>query len=117
MNERHDRKSHLFYPEDASKQRWDILISILLIFTCIYTPIVIAFHEEPEDGSLDFCMVSNMVVDIFFGLDILIVFFSAFYDEDFNIIDDMKDIARFYIIGWFFFDVLAIVPFDKFKFA
>lgn len=53
-----------------------------------------------------------MVIDVCFGLDIIVVFFSAFYDEDFYIIDNLKDIARYYLFGWFLLDILAIVPFD-----
>ena len=29
-------------------------------------------------------------------------------------VDDIKDIARNYIFGWFLIDLVAIVPFDKF---
>lgn len=113
MNEREDRKWYLLYPEDVWKQRWESYMTLLLVFTCTTTPLIIAFHQEPEDGSYDSWMVINMVVDSFFAIDIIVVFFSAFYDEDFYIIDDMKDIARFYLLGWFTLDVLAITPFDK----
>lgn len=54
-----------------------------------------------------------MVVDIIFGFDILIIFFSAFYDEEFQLIDNFNGIARNYIFGWFFFDLLAIMPFEE----
>ena len=74
----------------------------------------ISFHDEPDEG-MDAWMLSNIIVDIFFGIDILIVFFSAFFDDDFYIVDELKDIARFYILGWFFLDVLAITPFDVFQ--
>ena len=56
--------------------------------------------------------VINLVVDICFAIDIFVVFLSAFYDHDFQIIDNAADIARNYIFGWFFLDVLAITPFD-----
>lgn len=45
----------------------------------------------------------------------MVVFFSAFYDDDFYLIDNLKDIARHYIMGWFLLDVLAIIPFDQFN--
>lgn len=56
----------------------------------------------------------NLIVDVFFGIDIIVIYFSAFYDDDFVIIDNLKDIARNYIIGWFLLDLMAITPFDEF---
>lgn len=112
MHERENRKWYLFYPEDKNKQRWDMLMTWCLIFTCCSTPLFISFHEDgPTISNWE---VVNIVVDAFFAIDIVVVFFSAFHDEDFQITDDLSDIARNYIIGWFFLDALAITPFDKF---
>ena len=54
----------------------------------------------------------NLIVDVFFGLDIIVIFFSAFLDSEFLLIDDIKDIARYYFFGWFLLDLMAITPFD-----
>ena len=43
------------------------------------------------------------------------MFLTAFYNDDFHIIDDTKIIARNYIFGWFLLDVMAITPFDAFS--
>lgn len=114
MNQREDRKWYLLYPEDIWKQRWDSFMTLILILTCTTTPLFIAFHKPDTDRQVDPFIVSNVVVDILFGIDIVVVFFSAFYDEDFYLIDNLKDIARHYIFGWFMLDVLAIIPFDMF---
>jgi hypothetical protein len=42
-----------------------------------------------------------------------VIFNTAFYDEDVELIDDRKDIAASYIQGWFVVDLLAIIPFDQ----
>ena len=46
----------------------------------------ICFHDDSHDGWTDWEII-NLVVDIFFGLDIIVVFFSAFYNDDFMIVD------------------------------
>ena len=51
-------------------------------------------------------------MDFIFGIDIIVVFFSAYYNEDFKIIDDRAAIAREYVKGWFLLDFVAIIPFD-----
>ena len=40
------------------------------------------------------------------------IFNSAYYDEETELIDDRKEIAKYYLKGWFTVDVLAIIPFD-----
>ena len=47
-----------------------------------------------------------------FLLDIIIIFNSAIYDDDFEVIDDRSIIVTEYLKGWFFSDVLAIFPFE-----
>lgn len=48
-----------------------------------------------------------------FFIDILVIFNSAYYNDDSEIIDDRKAIAKAYARGWFVVDVLAIIPFDS----
>ena len=84
----------------------------ILIFTCISTPLFISFHKNNYD-EWDSWEITNICVDIFFGFDIIVVFLSAFYDDDFRMIDNVKEIARAYLFGWFIIDLLAIIPFDQ----
>ena len=37
---------------------------------------------------------------------------TAFYDDDFVLVDSHKQIAKTYFKGWFFVDALAVLPFD-----
>ena len=55
----------------------------------------------------------DLVIDILFCLDIIVIFNSAFYNEDSEIIDDRKEIASSYLTGWFTIDLLAVIPFDS----
>ena len=57
-------------------------------------------------------MVINYLIDSLFAIDMIIIFNSAFHDDDFNIVDDRKKIAIKYIQSWFWIDLLAIIPFD-----
>jgi hypothetical protein len=41
-----------------------------------------------------------------------VIFNTAFYNDDSEIIDDRKEIASSYARGWFSIDLLAIIPFD-----
>ena len=57
-------------------------------------------------------LIANNTFDFFFLIDIILNFNTAYYDEDFAIIEDRCEIAKSYLTGWFIIDVLAIFPFD-----
>jgi hypothetical protein len=62
-------------------------------------------------------------MNIFFGIDIVLNFFTAYYDEDFVIVDDNKvrfilfinvqKIAKDYFKSWFLGDVVSVIPFES----
>lgn len=108
MRERTNRKHYIFYPEDRFKINWDLFIAFVLIITCSITPVTLAFHDEENTG----VAVFNHSINILFGIDIIIIFFTAFYNDDFVMIDDLGLIAKDYLRGWFLPDLLAIFPFE-----
>ena len=98
----------MLYPEDKAKINWDLGIAFVLVITCSITPVTLAFYEEESVGMSIF----NFIINVLFGLDIIIIFFTAFYNDDFVLIDDLPTIAKSYIKGWFLLDLLAIFPFE-----
>jgi hypothetical protein len=54
--------------------------------TCGMTPILMAF---PELQTTEITYLDNSM-NIVFGIDIILNFFTAYYDEDFIIVDDKK---------------------------
>ena len=92
MRYRQNKKPFLFYPEDQNKVYWDLFITMILLLSCIVTPWRIAFADlkkidinEPVGWE-----IANQVIDFLFAIDIIIIFNSAFHDEDFNIVENRK---------------------------
>jgi hypothetical protein len=98
----------LIYPEDTFTSFWDVYIAIILIFSCLITPYRLALIEEDSDN----WVIINAFIDIMFLCDIILIFNTTYYDEEFNLISDRKTIAIIYFKGWLFIDLVAIVPFD-----
>jgi hypothetical protein len=96
------------YPEDTFKAGWDLYVAIILIFTCVVTPYRIALFQKDRPGWL----YLGYFIDFSFFLDILIIFNSAFYNDDFELVQDRTIIACDYIKKWFTIDIFAIIPFD-----
>lgn len=73
---------HMWYPEDEGIDRWNLVITIVLIFTSLVAPARVAFITEDSFTWI----IINFLVDFFFFVDILVIFNSAIYDEEFQII-------------------------------
>jgi len=74
------------YPEDEYKANWDLIITIILVLSCILTPVNMAFDKDLGD-EWDWILG---IMDILFGIDCFVIFNSAIDDEDFRIIENYK---------------------------
>lgn len=57
-------------------------MSLILIFTCCVTPFRLAFTEKDNFE----WEITNGVVDLIFFIDMLLIFNTAYYDEDFKMV-------------------------------
>lgn len=107
-------KPWIIYPEESWRQKWELFVALLLLYTCCATPFSLAFAED-STGAVTFADVvdQELIVDFFFAIDIVLNFFFAYHNQDYEMIDDKKEIAKSYLKGWFIIDFLAIIPFDK----
>lgn len=107
MIERNSRQKCLLYPEDQFIGIWDAFMVALLFMNCILMPYQIAFEINAMHWQ-----ITSMMIDILFFCDIIVIMCSAFYDEDFQIVEDRWIIFVNYVkSGWLFVDVIAIFPF------
>ena len=97
----------MLYPEDKLKNSWDLVMTVILLIICIETPLSIAF----SDNTVTFDLFTT-IIDLIFLFDMIVIFNSAFYTVDLDIVDDRKKIFLNYFKGWFLIDLLAIIPFD-----
>ena len=83
-------------PDDPFKKKWDLLIACMLIFTALVSPYRIAFVDI---DSTEWTVIET-IIDCIFGIDLLLNFFFAYYDEKDDIVDGRKKIAVDYFKGW-----------------
>ena len=65
-------------PENTFKQFWNITLFIMLSLTAIITPIRVCIVDEAD---VDDWASIDMFFNIYFGIDIIINFVSAYSDE------------------------------------
>ena len=70
----------MIYPEDFFKVYWDFFITVILFVTCLLTPLRIAFAPKDEGPTM---IVITYAIDFAFLIDMLIIFNSADYDDEY----------------------------------
>ncbi|CAK89996.1 unnamed protein product (macronuclear) [Paramecium tetraurelia] len=103
-----EKKTYMFYPDEQFKTFWNLLLIFLLLATAVITPFKI------DSGNDGFWFWIDIIFDVLFFADIVINFLSAFFDEEYRIIDDYYLIAKQYITGWFVIDFIAVLPITYF---
>ena len=76
----------IILPDNPIKAVWDIVITVLILFVCVTAPWRLAFSD---DDDLLWKLIIG-IVDFFFLIDLVVNFFTAYHDEEFNFIDDRK---------------------------
>lgn len=64
----------MIMPDNTYKSYWDLFITLVLVFTCIVTPLRLAFVKGDETMGWT---ILNTIVDTFFLIDIFMNFISA----------------------------------------
>ena len=112
----------VFDPESARYAYWEALLAPFIAYAAIVTPTELAFYGD-DDGwrcFTDTCgpgtlvlFVANRFVDLYFLIDMVVVFNTAVFDPKLNKwVLDRRKIAKYYFRGWFALDVLSILPYD-----
>jgi hypothetical protein len=96
----------IILPDDTFKRKWDLIINSILLFTAIFTPYRLAFYDLDDMN----WVIIDSIVDLGFGIDIILNFFMAYYDQTEDIVDNRKKIAIRYLRGWFILDIVSIFP-------
>lgn len=91
------------------KSVWNVLLIILLVYTATYMPYKICFVDDSSQAS----DVVDTLVDCLFAFDIIVNFLSAAEMSDGTIAYQPKVIAKKYVKSWFFFDLIAVFPFQQ----
>lgn len=94
--------------DNETKQYFDAFILLLVGYSCITTMYSVAFADE---HSLAF-EIASWVVDAFFLVDILLNFLHAKKQDLKPEVRELREIAKIYIMSWFFIDFISVFPFS-----
>jgi hypothetical protein len=102
-------KKCIIMQNKLAKIVWDIWILVLLLVISTIVPYRLAFSDQ---DSVPWITLYS-VADTFFFIDIIVTFFTSVTDDQkIYEITDHRIIARKYLKGWFWIDVISILPLD-----
>lgn len=94
----------IILPDNPYKKMWDLLIAFLILYSAIITPYEIAFSDNNKISWFE------ILIDILLGIDIVLTFFSAYTDDEENLVKNHKKIIKKYLKSWFIVDIISVLP-------
>ena len=106
--EQANKRAKVILPGSKFRQRWDIWMGILILWSVWAGPWKVAFVSDESlwSKALDYGM------DIFFLIDIILNFRTGYYGLDGILVFSFGPIATRYLKSWFMVDFLSTVPID-----
>jgi len=98
----------LVSPNGTFKQTWNVLITVLMVYTATVMPFRFAFYETVF---WDEWTVLELTMDLIFLCDVGVNFFSIYTKGNGYVVIDHKRIAVHYLKTWFALDLVASVPY------
>ncbi|KAG9459299.1 hypothetical protein H6P81_003807 [Aristolochia fimbriata] len=103
-------RNYIIAPYDQRYRFWQTYLVLLVIYSAWASPFELAF-QSAGNGSM---AIVDLVVDVFFAVDIVLTFFVAYLDKStYLLVDDPKKIAARYLTKMLFpMDVASTMPFQ-----
>lgn len=100
--------SFVVSPRASGKLYWDVLVGFFIIWSVVLLPFRIAFEISSTGGMFVF----DCIIDICFGIDMILNFRTGYFTDQELYVADPRKIAKRYLSGFFLPDLLSTVPFD-----
>lgn len=102
-----NRTRCIILPSNKLKKAWDFYVMLLLVYVALVIPYRVCFNIEDKST---FGIVFDLWFDASFAIDIIMTFFSAYYSKE-KLVVNKTQIAKRYLKGWFWLDVITTIPF------
>uniref|UniRef100_A0A8B9UWB7 Potassium voltage-gated channel subfamily H member 4 n=1 Tax=Anas zonorhyncha TaxID=75864 RepID=A0A8B9UWB7_9AVES len=95
------------------KALWDWLILLATFYVAVTVPYNVCFTgTEDSPSAARSTIVSDIVVEMLFILDIALNFRTTYVSHSGQVVYEPRSICIHYVATWFFVDLIAALPFD-----
>ncbi|KAM5574453.1 potassium channel AKT2/3 [Rosa sericea] len=106
-------KGWIILPMDSRYRSWETFMVLLVAYSAWVYPFEVAFLMSSSGKSSKPLYLADYIVDLFFGIDIILTFFVAYIDPRTQLLVlDSKKIATRYLSTWFVMDLASTLPFE-----
>ena len=98
-------------PSSRPRRLWTFVMFLVMIYTALITPFRICFIEEAEVNWI----IIETCIDAVFFTDVVLTCFTAYKDEELNLVGERRAIMWHYASSWFLVDTAACIPFQLFE--
>ena len=98
-------------PNSQFKYYFDLSIFIFSFYTFCVNPIFLCFYPKPKFPFFFWYNCINILIDLVYISDLILGFFTAYYDIEERYIKKLSEIAIYYLSNWFTIDLLSAIPF------
>ena len=106
---RNNKRTCIIHHGNSFKLIWDLSVLLILLIISLIVPYRLAFIQTESDS----WFTIYLITDTIFLIDIVLTFFTSFHDEQkAHEETDRKNIAKKYLKGWFWVDLISILPID-----
>lgn len=102
------RENWIINPVGTFRKRWDIAQMLLLAYLTVSVPYRIGFSHDAHPWK--FWFVFDLLVDVYFLVDIVLSFRTAFYNFHGDLEYYPGQIIKNYIKSWFLVDITGSIP-------
>lgn len=107
---RHPKGRRIISPMNSKYRYWETWMVLLVFYSAWVYPFEVSFLKSSRIIGI---YIADIVVDLFFAVDIYLTFSVAYFDHKSQlIIRDPKKIAKRYLSTWFVMDLASTIPFD-----
>lgn len=107
---RHPKGRRIISPMNSKYRYWETWMVLLVFYSAWVYPFEVSFLKSSQVIGI---YIADIVVDLFFAVDIYLTFSVAYFDHKTQlIIRDPKKIAKRYLSTWFVMDLASTIPFD-----
>jgi len=79
---------------------------LLIFFLSVTVPFRISFEDSPTYNWI----MLDITIEALFIIDVVLNFFTAFEDENGELVVTREKIAKSYLKSWFFIDLVSSIP-------
>jgi len=102
------RNTWLLLPNSSFLRAWHLIVVVLLLWSATIIPFRIGFFSD-ETIRVDAWVVTEIIVDMFFLIDIMVNFCSA-YEHENQVVVDWQQVAWNYLTSYFAVDLVGSIP-------